>query len=85
MICAGFLAGAHLESGNHKILLFLLLRLFGSLPAEQKREFLRQMTEAASVHFGTSPFSQETVAMPIVRLTIRTRSPSRSEEKPVGQ
>jgi hypothetical protein len=47
MICADFLAGAHLESGNHKILLFSLLRLFGFLPAVQKQEFLRHVTEAA--------------------------------------
>ena len=47
MICADFLAGAHLESGNPKVLLFSLLRLFGFLPAIQKQEFLRRVTEAA--------------------------------------
>jgi hypothetical protein len=47
MICADFLAGAHLEGGNHKVLLLSLLRLFGFLPAVQKQEFLRQVTEAA--------------------------------------
>ena len=47
MICADFLAGAQLESGNHKILLFSLLRLFGFLPAAHRQEFLQQVTEAA--------------------------------------
>jgi len=47
MICADFLAGAHLESGNPKVLLFSLLRLFGFLPAIQKQEFLGRVTEAA--------------------------------------
>jgi hypothetical protein len=47
MIGADFLAGAQLESGNPKLLLLSLLRLFGFLPAVQKQEFLRQVTEAA--------------------------------------
>jgi len=47
MICADFLAGAHLENGDPKILLFSMLRLFCFLPAAQKQEFLRQVTEAA--------------------------------------
>jgi len=47
MICADFLAGAHLENGDPKILLFSMLRLFRFLPAAQKQEFLRQVTEAA--------------------------------------
>ena len=47
MICADFLAGAHLESGNHKILLFSLRRFFGFLPPEQKQEFLREVVEPA--------------------------------------
>jgi hypothetical protein len=47
MICADFLAGAHLENGNPKILLFSMLRLFEFLPTAQKQEFLAQVTEAA--------------------------------------
>jgi len=47
MICADFLAGAQLECGNPKVLLLSLLRLFDFLPAVQKQEFLRQVTEAA--------------------------------------
>ena len=47
MICADFLAGAHLENGNPKILLFSMLRLFRFLPTAQKQEFLQQVTEAA--------------------------------------
>jgi len=47
MICADFLAGAHLEDGNPKILLFSMLRLFRFLSAAQKQKFLQQVTEAA--------------------------------------
>ena len=47
MICADFLAGAHLENSNPKILLFSMLRLFRFLPTAQQQEFLQQVTEAA--------------------------------------
>jgi hypothetical protein len=47
MICADFLAGAHLEDADSKILLSSTLRLFGFLPEEQKQEFLRRAAEAA--------------------------------------
>jgi len=47
MICADFLAGAQVENGNSKILLFSMLRLFRFLPSAQKQEFLQQVTEAA--------------------------------------
>jgi hypothetical protein len=47
MICADFLAGAHVENGDPKILLFSMLRLFRFLPAAQKQEFLQQVAEAA--------------------------------------
>jgi hypothetical protein len=35
MICADFLAGAHLENGNPKVLLFSMLRLFRLPPAAE--------------------------------------------------
>jgi hypothetical protein len=47
MICADFLAGAHAENGNPKVLLFSMLRLFRFLPAAEKQEFLAQVSEAA--------------------------------------
>ena len=47
MICADFLAGAHLEDSNPRILLASTLRLFQFLPGEQKQEFLRRAAEAA--------------------------------------
>jgi len=47
MICADFLAGAHLEGGSPKVLLLSMLRLFRFLPAAQRQEFLQQVTEAA--------------------------------------
>jgi len=47
MICADFLAGAHLEGGNPKVLLFSMLRLFRLLPETEKQEFLRAVAQAA--------------------------------------
>jgi len=47
MICADFLAGAHLEGGNPQILLLSMLRLFRLLPATLRQEFLQQVSEAA--------------------------------------
>ncbi len=47
MICADFLAGAHLEDGNPKILLLFMMRLFRLLPATLSQEFLQQVSEAA--------------------------------------
>ncbi len=47
MICADFLAGANLESGNPDALLLSLGRLFGLLPHPQKREFLEQLRKAS--------------------------------------
>jgi hypothetical protein len=47
MICADFLAGAHIENGNPKILLLSMLHLFRFLPDGEKQEFLQQVSEAA--------------------------------------
>jgi len=47
MICADFLAGAHLETGNPKVLLLSVLRMFQFLPAEHRREFRERISEAA--------------------------------------
>jgi hypothetical protein len=43
MICADFLAGAHLDGGNSDSLLFALGRLYSLLPDSQKTEFVKQM------------------------------------------
>jgi hypothetical protein len=40
MICADFLAGAHLESGNPEILLNSISRYYRFLPGEQQQAFL---------------------------------------------
>jgi len=47
MICADFLAGAHGENGDPKVLLCSVLRLFRFLTAPQKELFLAEVTEAA--------------------------------------
>ena len=44
MICADFLAGAHLENGNTEILLQAVSRLFNFLPHDQKEHFWRANT-----------------------------------------
>jgi len=48
MICADFLAGAHLDDGNPEILLQSVQQFFKFLPAEQKHTFLEQLNERAS-------------------------------------
>jgi hypothetical protein len=47
MICADFLAGAHLEDTDPRALLSSTLRLFQFLSGEHKQEFLRRVAEAA--------------------------------------
>jgi hypothetical protein len=47
MICADFLAGANLESGDPRALLLALDRLFKLLPAPEKREFLEGLQRAS--------------------------------------
>ena len=48
MICADFLAGAHLEDENPEILLQSIQQFFKFLPGEQKRAFLEQLNGRAS-------------------------------------
>src|SRR5579863_4049447 len=43
MICADFLAGAHLDAGEPDVLLHSVSRLFQFLPADQKHAFARQL------------------------------------------
>src|SRR5580658_7869489 len=47
MICADFLAGANLESGDSGALALSLDRLFGLLPQPQQQEFLKKMNSTA--------------------------------------
>jgi hypothetical protein len=48
MICADFLAGANLESGNSQVLLQSILRFFKFLPGEERKAFLDHFAEKAS-------------------------------------
>lgn len=45
MICADFLAGVHLESGDSDSLLFALGRLYSLLPDPQKIKFVQRMAK----------------------------------------
>jgi hypothetical protein len=45
MICADFLAGANIDSGNPEILLYSMTRFFKFLPGEQQQAFLRSLLE----------------------------------------
>jgi hypothetical protein len=47
MICADFLAGAHLDNGNPEILLNSVSRYYKFLPGEQQA-FLENLHEKAS-------------------------------------
>ncbi len=48
MICADFLAGAHLDDGNPGILLHSISRYYKFLPGEQQRAFLENLREKVS-------------------------------------
>jgi hypothetical protein len=45
MICADFLAGAHLDSGHPEILLKSIVHFFKFLPADQKHSFLSYLAK----------------------------------------
>jgi hypothetical protein len=44
MICADFLAGANIETGNSNALILSLDRLFGLLPQLRQQEFLSKVS-----------------------------------------
>ncbi len=48
MICADFMAGAHLDNGSPEILLSSISRYYRFLPAAQQRAFFEQISGAAS-------------------------------------
>jgi hypothetical protein len=48
MICADFLAGAHLENENTEVLLQAVVRLFQFLPGDRKQQFLESVYLKAS-------------------------------------
>jgi hypothetical protein len=48
MICADFLAGAHLDSSNSEILLNSISHYYRFLPTPQQQEFLLQIADKAS-------------------------------------
>ena len=48
MICADFLAGAHLDNGDPDILLNSISRYYKFLPGEQQQAFLGNLRETAS-------------------------------------
>ena len=48
MICADFLAGAHLDNNNPEIQLHSISRYYRFLPGEQQQAFLENLREKAS-------------------------------------
>jgi hypothetical protein len=48
MICADFLAGAHLDNGDPEILLSSITRYYKFLPGEQQQTFLENLSKKAS-------------------------------------
>jgi hypothetical protein len=48
MICADFLAGSSLESGNPEILLQSVMRVFKFLPDQDRQVFFEQVSGKAS-------------------------------------
>lgn len=49
MICADFLAGANLDSGDPDVLLRSALRFFSFLSGEHKQAFLHEITEVCAL------------------------------------
>ena len=47
MICADFLAGAHLENGNPEILLSSISRYYKFLPGAQQQAFLENLLQTS--------------------------------------
>jgi hypothetical protein len=47
MICADFLAGAHLDNGNPDVLLMSITRFFRFLPPQQQKSFLESVKQAS--------------------------------------
>jgi len=48
MICADFLAGANLDSGNPDVLLWSVSRLFKLLPGQQQQQLVAELQQAAA-------------------------------------
>jgi hypothetical protein len=48
MICADFLAGANLDSGNPDVLLWSVSRLFKLLPGKQQQQLASQLQQTAA-------------------------------------
>ena len=48
MICADFLAGAHLENGNPEILLRSIMSFFKFLPLQDQQRFLEHISQKAA-------------------------------------
>jgi hypothetical protein len=48
LVCADFLAGAHLDNGDPEILLNSISRYYKFLPGEQQQAFLENLREKAS-------------------------------------
>jgi hypothetical protein len=48
MICADFLAGANLDSGNPDVLLWSVSRLFKLLPGQQQQQLFAELQQTAA-------------------------------------
>ncbi len=48
MICADFLAGAHMDGGNPEILLQSISRYYKFLPSSQRETFLSEVNRKVS-------------------------------------
>ena len=52
MICADFLAGAKIESGNSNALILSLERLFGLLPQRKQQRIHRRLAGSPELQIG---------------------------------
>jgi hypothetical protein len=74
MICADFLAGAHLDNGDPEMLLYSITRYYKFLPGEQqqafprkpKREGIMRMIRSKAVSLRLDPFSYESLRQQVL-------------------
>ena len=76
MICADFLAGANLDSGQPNVLLSSIARFFQFLPGEQRQAFIEQIKEKrhepdSGKEFSPTPGSQMVRKPPAAGVTPR--------------
>jgi uncharacterized membrane protein len=83
MICADFLADAHLDNGNPEILLNSISGYYRVLPNPQKQEFLSQIASYLALH--RQIFERDKLTTPILGEHAEPPGPSAHISEPYGR